>query len=207
MIDHITHLENLPALDQRPARESLSNCRPYALAAVHYEQAHPLHWQAALDQVAQQRPPCLLALAAAFHHSQHSLRPVRLDPHRHQQHVVAEDRAVEQEQREGTALQRLGEPPGDLLAGPRDEAPGHTRPADRARAPSFGQPLQAPGIFARRYAHHHLLESPLVEGIFLSHRDPTRQGKLLASDTADPPTAQPHLPATEDHAALLMPVA
>jgi hypothetical protein len=144
--------------------------------------------------------------SVAFHYSQHSLRPIGLDPHRHQQYVVAKDRAVDHQHREVPAFQRLGEPPCDLLASPRDEAPGHTRPADRARAPSLGQPLQAAGILARRDSHHHLLESPLVERIFLSHRDPTRQGQLLACDTADPRPAQLHLPATEHHAALLPPV-
>src|SRR6185295_11186906 len=207
MIEHVAQLVDLAALDQGPTAENLPNRGADALATVDHEQTDPLHRQASLHQVAQQGPAHLFALTAAFHHSQHSLRPVRLDPHRYQHHMVAEDRAVDHQHRKVLAFQRLGEPAVDLLARPGDEPPRHRGPTHRARAPLLGQLLQAPPVLARRYPHDHLLVSPLVERIFLAHRHPTRQRQFLAADTANPRPPQLDLPAAEHHATLLMPVA
>jgi hypothetical protein len=119
-----------------------------------------------------------------------------IDAERHDNAVLADVNAVDQQGHEIDRIERGRTPGGELHRRLRDEPPAHGTLAGAATHHRRGQWFKAAGILARRHTHQHLFDHAPVKRIVAGH-------DLKRGQTATPPVrpharpAQRHLAASE----------
>jgi len=122
---------------------------------------------------------------------------VRRDPQRHDQAVLADVDAVEDQPDQVEALERLRLPGFQLRARLRDKPPAHGALARTARRHRRRQQLEAATVLPRRDTDEHLFDNPSIQRILAGHELKRGQRHLRAVAT-DPGPANRDLAAAED---------
>ena len=119
-----------------------------------------------------------------------------IDAECHDDAVVADVDAVDQQADEIDAIERGRPPGGELRRGLHHEPAAHGALAGAATDHRRRQGVEAAGILPRRYAHQHLLDHATIQRVFAGHGLKRRQRHFLAVCPHARPT-KGDLPATE----------
>ena len=189
---------HLAALHQGRVAEDRTHGLPQGLRAVEDDQQTPVRAQTAALQISQQVLTHARVLRRAVPQAERLFLAIRRDPERHDEAMLANVHAVDQQADQVEALERGGLPGRQLRRGLRHEATTHGTLARAAAPHRRRHRLQTARIAPRGNADQHLLHHPAIQRVDIGHRLEGGQGHLLAIG-AHARAAHDDLPAAEHH--------
>ena len=200
VLEDIPGLMDLAALHQRRLAEDGADRFPQRLRAVEDHEQTPVSPEAAALQIREQVLTDARVLRRAIPEAERVLLAVGRDPKRHDQAVLADMHAVDDQADHVERVERGGLPRGQLGRRLRHEATTHRAlaraPASHRRRHGF----ETPGIPPRGDAHEHLLDDAAIQRVDIGHRLERGQ-RHLAAVGAHTGAPDRHFAATQHHLA------
>ena len=197
VIEEVAQLVRLAALDERDGAEEITHRFPQGFRAIEDHQEAAVRPQPAALQMREERLAEGRLLRGAFPQAERVFLAVGRNPQRHDEAVLPDVDAIEDEPDQVEAVERLRLPRFQLGACLGDESPAHGALARSAAHHWSRHRFQTTGVLTGGDPHQHLFDHTAIQRIAVGERLKGRQ-RDFGAIAAGPWPANRHLPATQD---------
>ena len=193
VVEDVAHLVHLAALHECRLAEGGAHRFPQCLRAVEDDEQTPVRAEATALQIREEILTDPRVLRRAVPHAERMFVAIRRDPKRHDQAMLTDVHAVDNQADQVERLERRGLPCRQLRGRLRHKATTHRALARAPASHRCRHRLQTPRVAPRGNAHEHLLDNAPIQRIDIGHGLERRQRHL--------PALGPHARAPHGHLA------